>query len=135
MSENSLVKVARTFHSTPSAFWGVGSAPASDRPNAAEVHPGDVVIVVGVGGVGINAVQGAAIAGAAAVVAVDPVRSSGDGRKLGATHTFADIAEATDFVGPSPTGRAPTPRSSRWVPRPTRVAEAFDAIGKGGTSS
>src|SRR5581483_6242524 len=37
------------------------------------VRPGDVVIVMGVGGIGINAVQGAAHAGAAEVIAVDPV--------------------------------------------------------------
>lgn len=46
---------------------GLGSA-----INAAGVRPGDIVIVAGVGGVGINAVQGASIAGAAVIVAVDP---------------------------------------------------------------
>ena len=40
--------------------------------HAADVQPGDTVIVVGIGGIGINAVQGAAQAGAR-VVAVDPV--------------------------------------------------------------
>ncbi len=45
---------------------GVGSA-----VNAAKVRPGEVVTVIGAGGVGLNAIQGAAIAGAAHVIAVD----------------------------------------------------------------
>ena len=42
----------------------------------AEVMPGDTVAVVGVGGVGINAVQGAEMVGAKYIVAVDPFWSS-----------------------------------------------------------
>ena len=41
--------------------------------NAGQVRPGQVVIVMGVGGIGINAVQGAKHAGALRVIAVDPV--------------------------------------------------------------
>ena len=51
---------------------GVGTGWGS-AVNAAEVAPGDTVIVMGVGGIGINAVQGAAHAGATHVIAVDPV--------------------------------------------------------------
>jgi S-(hydroxymethyl)glutathione dehydrogenase/alcohol dehydrogenase len=67
--------------------------------NSAEVRPGQVVIVMGVGGIGINAVQGAAHAGASAVIAVDPVefkRTSALG--LGATHAVPDIAEAAELA-------------------------------------
>ena len=45
---------------------GVGSA-----VNSANVRPGEVVTVIGAGGVGLNAIQGAAIAGAAHIIAVD----------------------------------------------------------------
>ncbi|WP_165704599.1 alcohol dehydrogenase catalytic domain-containing protein, partial [Mycobacteroides abscessus] len=38
-----------------------------------EVRAGDTVVVVGAGGIGMNAIQGARIAGALAIVAVDPV--------------------------------------------------------------
>ena len=51
---------------------GVGTGWGS-AVNSAEVAPGDTVIVMGVGGIGINAVQGAAHAGASHVIAVDPV--------------------------------------------------------------
>src|SRR5262249_44478299 len=47
---------------------GVGAA-----LNAAEVEPGSTVVVFGCGGVGQSIVQGARIAGAARIVAVDPV--------------------------------------------------------------
>lgn len=73
---------------------GVGAA-----TNSARVQPGDVAVVVGVGGVGMNAVQGARIAGAAKIIAVDPLefrrRSALD---FGATHAVASVAEATDLL-------------------------------------
>ncbi|AHM04770.1 Alcohol dehydrogenase [Roseibacterium elongatum DSM 19469] len=45
---------------------GVGAA-----VNTAGVRPGDVVVVIGAGGVGLNAIQGARIAGAAHIIALD----------------------------------------------------------------
>jgi NDMA-dependent alcohol dehydrogenase len=66
---------------------------------AAEVKPGDVVIVMGIGGLGINVVQGAAHAGATTVIAVDPVAFKREtAEQRGATHSFASIAEADDFA-------------------------------------
>ena len=41
--------------------------------NTAQVRAGDSVVVLGVGGIGSNAIQGAKAAGARHVVAVDPV--------------------------------------------------------------
>ncbi|TSD94098.1 NDMA-dependent alcohol dehydrogenase [Skermania sp. ID1734] len=67
--------------------------------NSAQVRPGQVVIVMGIGGIGINAVQGAAHAGADAVIAVDPVEFKRDSAlKLGATHALATIEEATEVA-------------------------------------
>jgi len=64
-----------------------------------EVEPGDVVVVVGVGGIGVNAVQGAKIAGAATIVAVDPLANKRDwARQFGATHTAASLDEARELV-------------------------------------
>ncbi|TDC93112.1 NDMA-dependent alcohol dehydrogenase [Saccharopolyspora aridisoli] len=65
-----------------------------------ETRTGDTVVVVGCGGVGINAVQGAAAAGARYVVAVDPVEfKRTKAEELGATHSFASMAEAHEAVG------------------------------------
>jgi NDMA-dependent alcohol dehydrogenase len=66
--------------------------------NSAEVAPGQVVIVMGVGGIGINAVQGAAHAGAESVIAVDPVAFKREtALKLGATHAVESIKEAAEL--------------------------------------
>ncbi len=63
---------------------GFGSA-----VNTADVQPGESVIVFGIGGVGINSIQGAAIKGAAQVIAVDPVDFKLEvAEQMGATHTI-----------------------------------------------
>jgi len=73
---------------------GFGSA-----VNRADVRPGDVVVIVGTGGVGINAVQGARLAGARIVVAVDPVEFKQKAAlDLGATHAVSSMAEAQPLV-------------------------------------
>ncbi|HQZ36557.1 MAG TPA: NDMA-dependent alcohol dehydrogenase [Ilumatobacteraceae bacterium] len=65
----------------------------------ADVRPGDTVVVVGVGGIGINAVQGAAMAGAKRVIAVDPVEFKREkAMEFGATHTYASMEEAMPAI-------------------------------------
>jgi Zn-dependent alcohol dehydrogenase len=61
---------------------GVGSA-----VNVAKVRPGQTVVVIGAGGVGLNAIQGARIAGAAKIIAVDMSEEKLEMAKdFGATH-------------------------------------------------
>ncbi|PWK92439.1 zinc-binding dehydrogenase [Fulvimonas soli] len=63
---------------------GVGSA-----VNVAAVAPGDSVAVLGCGGVGLNVVQGARLAGAATIIAIDRVPARLQrARALGATHAL-----------------------------------------------
>jgi S-(hydroxymethyl)glutathione dehydrogenase / alcohol dehydrogenase len=58
--------------------------------NTARVSPGSSVAVVGCGGVGLAAIQGARIAGAAVILAVDPLESKhAKALELGATHAAA----------------------------------------------
>ncbi len=67
--------------------------------NAADVRPGETVVVVGLGGVGLSAVQGAAFAGARYVVAVDPFAWKGElAQTMGATHSVASMADALPLV-------------------------------------
>ena len=62
-------------------------------------EPGDTVVVIGTGGIGINAVQGARAAGAGIVVAVDPVDFKRDSAKFfGATDTAPSVEEAIPLV-------------------------------------
>jgi S-(hydroxymethyl)glutathione dehydrogenase / alcohol dehydrogenase len=72
--------------------------------NTARVRPGDTVAVVGCGGVGLNIVQGAAIACAQRIVAIDVEPTKLDlARELGATETIqasaGDTVEAVDQAG------------------------------------
>ena len=64
-----------------------------------ETRDGDTVVVMGVGGVGINAIQGARIAGARAIVALDPVEYKRTrSLEFGATHTAATVEAALPLV-------------------------------------
>jgi alcohol dehydrogenase (nicotinoprotein) len=67
---------------------------------AGGVRAGQTVVIYGTGGVGMNAVQGAALAGAKNVIVVDPVEFKRDMATsvFGATHAFASAKEAHDFV-------------------------------------
>lgn len=69
---------------------GYGSA-----VRTADVRPGDDVAIVGLGGVGMAALQGAVSAGARYVFAVEPVEWKRDqALKFGATHVYPDINAA-----------------------------------------
>jgi S-(hydroxymethyl)glutathione dehydrogenase/alcohol dehydrogenase len=66
---------------------------------AAEVKPGDTVVVVGAGGIGANAIQGARIAGAKRIIAIDPVEFKREkAMEFGATHTANSMAEALPLL-------------------------------------
>ena len=52
-----------------------------------DVQPGDTVVVMGIGGVGVNAIQGARIAGARNFVAIDRSTTSSSGPATSARHT------------------------------------------------
>jgi len=102
---------------------------------AAETKPGQSVIVIGVGGVGIHAVQGAAHAGATAVIAVDPLEiKRAKALEVGATHAFATIEEATEFVRSITNGQgADSAILTVGVLRGQDIADAFAAVRKAGT--
>ena len=103
--------------------------------NSAQVYPGQTVIVMGVGGIGINAVQGASHAGAAHVIAVDPVAFKRDSAlKLGATHAVATMEEATDIARSFTNGQgADSAIVTVGVTTGEHVAQAFSSIRKAGT--
>jgi S-(hydroxymethyl)glutathione dehydrogenase/alcohol dehydrogenase len=113
---------------------GVGTGWGS-AVNSAEVRPGDVVIVMGVGGIGVNAVQGAAHCGASVIVAVDPVElKRTTALSLGATHAVETMTEARHIVGPLTNGQgADSCIIAVGVTDGDHVAQGVDAIRKGGT--
>jgi S-(hydroxymethyl)glutathione dehydrogenase/alcohol dehydrogenase len=136
VSENSVVKVPDDVPLDTVCLLGCGVGTGmGSATNAAGVRPGDNVMVLGAGGVGMSAVQGAALAGAATVIVVDPVPFKREmAEKLGATHTYADVAEATDFVRSISDGQgAESAILAMGEPTNADVAAAFDAVEKGGT--
>ncbi|MEZ5907934.1 MAG: zinc-dependent alcohol dehydrogenase family protein [Hyphomicrobiaceae bacterium] len=103
---NSIVRIDKDVPLHDAAMFGcavqtgVGAA-----VNTANVRPGDVVAVVGLGGVGLSCLMGAAVAGAERIIAVDMSDEKlALARQLGATETYSaadadcikSIVDATD---------------------------------------
>ena len=98
--QNSAVKVDDDLPLDKAVLVGCGVPTGfGSAVNAAAVRAGDTVVVYGVGGIGINAVQGARYAGAKYLIAVDPLENKrAKALELGATHAFATAAVAQDKV-------------------------------------
>jgi len=88
ISERSVVKVETDVPVEQLALIGCGVTTGTGAVlNTANVQAGSTVAVIGCGGVGTAAIQGARIAGASVIVAVDTMQSKVDmAMKLGATH-------------------------------------------------
>jgi len=101
LSEASLVRIDPDIPLDKAALVACGVTTGwGSAVHAAEVQAGDVVVVVGIGGVGMSAVQGAAMAGAKYVVAVDPVEFKREQSQIfGATHSAASVEEAQGLLG------------------------------------
>ncbi|MFF7730534.1 Zn-dependent alcohol dehydrogenase [Streptomyces sp. NPDC008001] len=85
--------------------------------NRARVGPGDSVVVIGAGGIGLNVLQGARIAGASVIVAADAnPHKEAAARQFGATH-FVDGTAATG-----------TPAAVRDI-LPDGADHAFECVG------
>lgn len=103
--------------------------------NAARVAPGSSVAVFGAGGIGLNAIQGAVLAGASMIVAVDIVpRKLEYAREFGATH-------AVDASSDDPVGRIRALTGGRGVDYafeaigvPRVMRQAYDVLAKRGTA-
>ena len=94
VSQHSVVKVETDLPDEQLALIGCGvTTGVGAALNTARVEPGSIVAVIGCGGVGQAVIQGARIAGAARIIAIDPVAMKRDSAlKLGAT----DVVDPTD---------------------------------------
>lgn len=106
---------------------GVGAA-----INTAKVKPGSSVVVFGCGGVGISAIQGAHVAGAAIIVAVDLVDEKLEtAKQFGATHACKpdDLAALqAELTGDG------FDYAFEAIGLPVTMRAAFDAVRRGGTA-
>ena len=102
--------------------------------NTAAVTPGSSVAVIGCGGVGQSVIQGARIAGAAVIVAVDPVPGRREAsRAVGATHVLDPTgSDPVEEVRALTDGRG-ADYTFEVVGRPELMVQAFDMARKQGT--
>jgi len=124
--DTNLEKAAVIGCSVPTGFGSV--------VNTAGVRPGDAVVIMGVGGIGANSVQGAKAAGARHIVAIDPVEFKRDQAKIfGATHTAPDVPTALEMVTELTRGvMADACIITTDHAEPGYVAEALSLVGRRG---
>jgi S-(hydroxymethyl)glutathione dehydrogenase/alcohol dehydrogenase len=107
---------------------GVGAA-----INSAAVKPGSSVVVFGCGGVGISAIQGARIAGASAILAVDTVESKLEQAKhFGATHVTTP--DGFDAAKTAITGGEGFDYALECIGNPNTIRATYDAARRGGAA-
>ena len=133
-NEQSIVKVDTSVPADQLALIGCGvTTGVGAALNPAEVKPGSTVAIIGCGGVGLSVLQGARIAGASRIIAVDPVEMK---RKT------AESMGATDFVDPSAgdpvaqvqelTGGRGVDYAFEVIGLPETTLQAYNMIRKGG---
>jgi NDMA-dependent alcohol dehydrogenase len=136
LAENSVIKIDESipFEAASLVSCGVTTGWGSGTVGVG-TQVGDTVVVIGAGGVGINAVQGARAAGANSVIAVDPVEFKRDSAKFfGATDTSPSIEEAFPLVQELTRGvMADRVVLTPGVLRPEMLLPALMLTSKGGT--
>ena len=136
VSEHSCIKIDDDLPLETVALVGCGVPTGwGTAVNAGGVRPGDTTVIYGIGGVGINAVQGAAFAGARNVIAVDPLEFKREhAMEFGATHVAADAAAAQELVTELTRGvGADQALITVGVVTEEVIASAFAAVRKRGT--
>lgn len=103
--------------------------------NVAGVQPGDAVVVVGCGGVGLQVIAGARLAGADPLVAVDRVPEKLEiAVAQGATHAVDSSADAKPLATIKRLTDGGADFAFEVVGRPETIRLAWDAIRPGGTA-
>ena len=136
VSEWGCIKIDESIPFDVAALVGCGVPTGwGSAVSAAGVQPGDVTIIMGIGGIGINAVQGAAHAGASHIIAVDPVALKREAAtQFGATTAVASIEEAAELARSLTNGQgADSAVVTVGVVTGEHVAQAFGAVRKAGT--
>ena len=101
--------------------------------NAAQVPAGAQVAVIGIGGVGLNVVQGASIAGCERIIAVDRSQPALQfAETFGATHNVHATGSCAAAIRDLTAGRG-ADYVFDTVGTPTTLADALAAVRKGGT--
>ncbi len=137
LHENGVVKVDKDLPFDVAALIGCGvTTGVGAALNTAKVAPGSTVAVFGAGGVGLSAIQGARIAGARMIIAVDMEEHKlQTARELGATHGVdASIGDPVDQIRELTDGRG-VDYSFEAIGLKVAAEQAYEAIRRGGTAT
>lgn len=134
--EASLVKIETDLPHEQLALIGCGvTTGVGAALNTAKVEPGSIVAVIGCGGVGQSVIQGARIAGASRIIAIDPVSLKREAAtKFGAT----DLVDPTDgnAIGQvqALTGGRGADYVFEVIGLPETIVQAYEMTRRGGTA-
>lgn len=134
--ENGLVTIGDDMPLDVAALIGCGvTTGVGAALNTAKVEPGSTVAVFGCGGVGLSAIQGARIAGARMIIAVDTVEAKlGTARELGATHSVdASSGDPVQAIKDLTGGGADY--TFEAIGLKIAAEQCFEAIRRGGTAT
>lgn len=135
VQQESLVKIDDDIPFDRACLVGCGVTTGwGSAVNTAKVRPGDTVVVIGCGGIGASAIQGARVAGAEHIVAVDIVESKREKiLSLGATHFCTSFEEATQLVGDMTRGvMADSAILTVGVVSGAMIGQSLELVRKGG---
>jgi len=132
--ESAIVKVAEDIPLDVVSLIGCGvTTGVGAAINTARIEPGSSVVVFGAGGVGISAIQGACIAGAAEIVAVDLVESKLEmAKRFGATQ--ACTPDALEGLKNEITAGEGFDYALECIGHPETIRATYDAARRGGTA-
>jgi S-(hydroxymethyl)glutathione dehydrogenase / alcohol dehydrogenase len=137
LHENAIVKITDEMPLDRAALIGCGvTTGVGAALNTAKVEPGSTVAVFGCGGVGLAAIQGARIAGARMIIAVDVFENKlAMAKRLGATHSV-DASSGDPVKGIRDlTGGAGVDYSFEAIGLKTASEQAFYCLVPGGTAT
>jgi S-(hydroxymethyl)glutathione dehydrogenase/alcohol dehydrogenase len=134
--ENAVVKIREDMPLDKAAVIGCGVITGAGAVfNTAKVEPGTDVAVIGCGGVGLSAVNGAALAGAGRIIAIDTLQSKLElATKFGATHTInASNVDPVEMVRELTGGGVHY--SFEALGQKTTAEQSFKMLRSGGTAT
>src|ERR1700756_1466297 len=134
--ENALVKIGNDMPLDRAALIGCGvTTGVGAALNTAKVEPGSTVAVFGAGGIGLSAIQGARIAGAAMIIAVDMFEHKlATAKRMGATHTVdASSADPVEAIQKLTDGGVDY--SFEAIGLKKAAEQCFDALAPGGVAT
>jgi S-(hydroxymethyl)glutathione dehydrogenase/alcohol dehydrogenase len=133
VSENGVVKVREDAPLDKLSVMGCAVATGVGAVlNTAKVEAGSSVAVVGLGGVGLNVIQGAALAGAYPIIAVDLLeRKLEMARQFGATH-FVNASKEDPVEAVCVLTEGGVDYAFEVIGNPQAISQAFDMARRGG---